>query len=296
MNYLLTGASGFLGKYLLESLKARGSVLTIGRSAGNDIQADFQQNLPSIPEVDMVVHAAGSAHFLPTTQEEINKFFDVNVQGTKRLLDRLAENKNLPSVLVFISSVAVYGQETGRWISENSPTEGKTPYAVSKLQAEQLIDEWGKQHGVKVFILRLPLIVGDHAPGNLGAMQQAIRKGYYFRIGKGESRKSMVLAEDIANLIPHLPTFEAGIFNLTDRVDPKLSELDIALSKKYGKSVKVIPLSLVKILARIGDRVKFFPINSYRLEKLTGELTFDTTKAVEHLRWNPRSVLTWLSI
>ncbi len=295
MKYLLTGASGFLGKYLLQSLVQSGTMITMGRSANSDIQANFQHELPPLPVVDMVVHAAGAAHFLPTTQEEKNQFFNVNVKGTKSLLDRLAENETFPSVFVFISSVSVYGKDSGKLINENSNTLGKTPYAESKLKAEQMIVEWGKEYGVKVFILRLPLIVGENPPGNLGAMQNAIKKGYYFRIGKGDSRKSMVLAEDIAKLLPDLPNFTAGIYNLTDGYDPKICELDKALGKKWGKNIKVIPLRLVKILARIGDKLKFFPVNSYRLEKLTGELTFDSTKAVEHLKWNPRPVLTWLS-
>ena len=295
MKYLLTGASGFLGKYLLQTLIQKGTVTTLGRSTGSDIKADFQHELPPVPEVDMVVHAAGTAHFLPTTKEEISLFFNVNVKGTKRMLDRLAENKTLPAVFVFISSVAVYGKDCGSLIDENSETLGKTPYAESKLKAEQMILEWGKKHKVKVFILRLPLIVGENPPGNLGAMQKAIRKGYYFRIGNGDARKSMVLAEDIANLIPDLFNFKEGIYNLTDRVDPKICELDVAIGQKWKKSVKEIPMSLVKLFAKIGDRFGFFPVNTYRLEKLTAELTFDSTKAVEYLKWNPRAVLTWVS-
>ena len=78
---------------------------------------------------------------------------------------------------------------------------GGTPYADSKIQAEELLREWGKLNNVNMLILRLPLLVGENPPGNLGSMIRAIKKGYYFRIGDGSARRSMVLAEDIAEVV-----------------------------------------------------------------------------------------------
>jgi nucleoside-diphosphate-sugar epimerase len=296
MKILLTGGNGFLGKYLIKSLKSTGEVIQIGRSSSSDIIADFSKNIPSLPSVDMVVHAAGTAHIIPRTQEEKNLFHTVNVQGTKKLLDRLSKSPNQPKSFIFISSVAVYGLETGESIKEDFPLLGNTPYALSKINAERLILDWGKKYSVTVFILRLPLIVGENAPGNLGAMQKAIQLGYYFRVGKGESQKSMILAEDIARLIPGLVDHEGGIFNLTDGVDPKISELDSAMASQVKKTVKVIPLAFIKPFAKLGDKISLLPINTYRLEKLIGQLTFDCSKAKTELNWTPRSVLNWFSI
>lgn len=293
MKYLLTGASGFLGQYIFRRLIQDGTVVTMGRSSTSDIPADISHHIPPLPEVDMVVHAAGAAHFLPKSQKEIDCFYQINVEGTKRLLDQLSENKKTPGYFVFISSVAVYGIETGSEISENADLLGNTPYAKSKIEAEKLIADWGEEKGVKVFILRLPLVVGENPPGNLGAMQKAIQKGYYFRIGNGEARKSMVLAEDVADLIPRLPKFSGGIFNLTDRIDPKINELDTVLAQKVNRKVNAIPMQFLKAFAKLGDILPLLPVNSYRLQKLTGELTFDSSKAKENLNWDPRSVLTW---
>ena len=295
MRILLTGANGFLGAYLQRELQSRGDLFRLGRTSPAEVFADFSKEIPAIPEVDLVVHAAGVAHFLPKTAEEEAQFHTVNVQGTEKLLRRLSENSLAPKSFVFISSVAVYGQETGKLINEDSPLLGSTPYAVSKILAEQLILDWGEKQGVSTYILRLPLIVGEHAPGNLGAMQKAIRSGYYFRIGKGDSRKSMVLAEDVAALVSRLTGGGGGIYNLTDNVDPKLAELDTVMALRINKSVKVIPLALIKPLAMIGDRFSFFPINTYRLKKLRDELTFDCSKAKRELNWEPKSVLSWLS-
>ncbi|MBA4283797.1 MAG: UDP-galactose-4-epimerase [Candidatus Puniceispirillum sp.] len=296
MKILLTGGNGFLGRYLSKSLQSIGEVIQVGRSSSSDIIVDFSKTIPSLPMVDMVVHAAGTAHFIPKTQEEKDLFNTVNVQGTEKLLDRLSKNSTKPKTFVFISSVAVYGLETGELIKEDFPLLGNTPYALSKINAERLVLDWGKKYGVNVFILRLPLIVGENAPGNLGAMQKAIQAGYYFRVGKGESRKSMVLAEDIASLIPYLIDHEGGIFNLTDGVDPKISELDTAMATQLKKTVKVIPLAFIKPFAKLGDKIPLLPINTYRLEKLIGQLTFDCSKAKKELNWTPRSVLNWFSV
>ncbi|NVJ86774.1 MAG: NAD-dependent epimerase/dehydratase family protein [Algoriphagus sp.] len=295
MKILLTGGNGFLGRYLVKSLKSIGEVIQLGRSSSSDIIADFTKAIPSLPMVDMVVHAAGIAHFIPKTQEEKDLFDLVNVLGTKKLLDRLSQNSKKPQTFVFISSVSVYGLETGELINEDFPLLGNTPYALSKIKAERLILDWGEKYGVTVFILRLPLVVGEKAPGNLGAMQKAIQAGYYFRVGKGEARKSMVLAEDIGRLIPSLINYNGGIYNLTDGVDPTISELDSAMARKINKNIKVLPLALIRPIAKLGDKVKLFPINSYRLEKLIGQLTFDSSKSKKELNWNPKSVLNWLS-
>lgn len=295
MIYLLTGGNGFLGKYLAKSLRSNGELIQLGRTSQSDIVADFSKEIPKLPVVNMVVHAAGTAHFIPKTPSEKELFFRVNVQGTEKLLNRLSENSILPKTFVFISSVAVYGQDTGDLIKENAPLMGATPYALSKIKAEELILDWGKKHGVATFILRLPLIVGENAPGNLGAMKKAIQAGYYFRVGNGESRKSMVLAEDVAGLIPLLPGFEGGIYNLTDGIDPRISELDSVIAANAKKTVKVIPLALIKPFAKLGDLVSLLPINSYRLEKLIGQLTFDCTKAKRELNWSPRPILSWFT-
>lgn len=295
MKYLLTGGTGFLGEYLVKSLSSTGELIQVGRSPQSDIFVDLSKDIPLLPQADIVVHAAGTAHFIPKTKEQIALFQKVNVQGTEKLLKRLSEKDTLPKTFVFISSVAVYGKDTGELIKEDAALLGNTPYAVSKIEAERLITEWGKKHEIVTFILRLPLIVGENAPGNLGAMQKAIQGGYYFRVGKGEARKSMVLAQDIAQLIPKLTPFKGGVYNLTDGINPKVSDLDSSMAAQLNKSVKVIPEALIKPLAKIGDIFSIFPINSYRLEKLTGQLTFDCSKAKQELNWCPNPVLNWFS-
>jgi nucleoside-diphosphate-sugar epimerase len=291
MKILLTGGSGFLGKHLIETLKGSHEIITVGRSGQNNILADLTTELKmDLPQCDLIVHAAGKAHSIPKTKEEIQEFYSVNVVGTANLLNAISFSEKFPKAFILISSVSVYGLDQGTFISETTPLNGNTPYAESKIAAEKLALEWGERHGINVVILRLPLIIGKDAPGNLGAMIKAIRKGYYFRIANIQVRKSMVLAEDIGNFIPSLVD-KSGIYNLTDGIDPFYTEFDSYLAAQLGKRIFSIPLSPIKQLAKLGDRVPGFPLNTYRLQKLNSSLTFDQQKAVRELNWSPRPVI-----
>lgn len=287
MKILLTGGSGFLGKILKQELEKNNLVITLGRGDSNQIRCDLSKEIPNIPPVDMIVHAAGKAHVIPKTQAQKKEFFEVNLDGTIHLLKGITA---LPKTLVFISSVAVYGLEEGLNISEDAPLLGETPYAKSKIDAEDLVRRWGLEKDVNVLILRLPLVVGPNPPGNLGAMIKAIRAGFYRRMGDGLAKKSMVMAEDIARSLPDWLN-KSGNYNLTDGVHPSMAELDSKLAEKLGKKVKKMPLWPLRILAKIGDRIPGFPLNSYRLAKLSHSLTFSDQKAQAELGWTPRSVL-----
>lgn len=287
MKILLTGATGFLGAIVRARLAAQNQVISLGRSLENNIPADLSKEVPSIPDVDLIVHAAGKAHIVPKTPEEKQEFFDVNEQGTANLLKGV---RTPPRSFIFISTVAVYGLDEGEMIGEDWPLNGETPYAVSKIKAEQLVSEWGRTNHVKVLILRLPLVVGRNPPGNLGAIIRAIRSGFYWRLGKGEARKSMVLADDVADAISNWTNRE-GVYNLTDGVNPTLAGLDQYLAGKYGRKVRSLPAGILHVAAKIGDKIPKFPLTSYRLAKLSHSLTFSDEKARRLLDWNPKPVI-----
>ena len=135
-------------------------------------------------------------------------------------------------------------------------------------------------------------MAGKNAPGNLGAMVKGIRKGYYVNIAGGKTRKSLMMAEDIANLVI-LAEDKGGVYNVCDDTHPSYKELSVLISKQLGKRVPIsIPYWMAWCMAKVGDCLgKKAPINSYRLEKLTAPCTFDNEKAKRELGWKPMSVL-----
>jgi nucleoside-diphosphate-sugar epimerase len=297
MTILLTGASGFLGKISKPFFQKDHQVLCIGRDKSNELVADISVSIPELPLVDAVVHMAGKAHIYPRTEAEKQAFFDVNVIGTKNLLTAL--DLQPPKAFIFISSVSVYGLEQGENIPENTALKGSSPYALSKIQAEEMVVKWCVKNGVDYLVLRLPLIAGSKPLGNLGKMMLAIQRRRYLRIAKGEANKSMVLATDVASLMAdwlNCNSRNSGIYNLTDGIHPSFYQLEEGLKLLWNiKRIPSIPKWLGFGLGILGDKLSWFPVNSGTIRKITGTFTFSDAKARNELGWKPRSVLAHLN-
>jgi len=292
--YLVTGANGFLGQIVVRQLEQ--PYETLSRSDATYC-FDLAKEIPELNEApDAVLHIAGKAHSVPKTEREAQAFFDVNLRGTQNLVKGLERLNKLPRAFLFVSTVAVYGVDEGTGISETQPLEGDTPYALSKIQAEAFLEAWGEQRGVRIGILRLPLIAGPNPPGNLGAMIRGIRTGRYLRFGQGATRKSIVLAEDVASVLPTLAE-RGGTYNLTDGYHPSFAELENEISRQLGKSPpRAVPLPVAYLLGKVGDMVERFPVNSSTVDKMTSDLTFDDSKARNAIGWAPRPVLDYFEI
>lgn len=293
MSILLTGGSGFLGRAILRQFHKQ-DIIQLGRNETCEIKCDIARETPLIPmQPDYLIHAAGKAHMIPKTKEEADAFFRVNTDGAERLLKAL-KGKSLKGI-IFISTVAVYGRETGNRIGEDEPLNGLSPYALSKIQAEKLLEEYAHHNDVPLLILRLPLLTGPDAPGNFGAMVRAIQKGYYFRIGDGGARRSMVRAADVADAMPSL-LGRSGTYNLTDGHHPSVAELDQAIARELHRKIRTLPLGWAKCLARIGDFIPGSPFHTARLDKLSNELIFSDARARADLGWSPHRVIDNLDI
>ncbi len=305
MKLLLTGYPGYLASSIKDWFESKGwEVDTLGllpfpqdvSQSGKHIVCDLVHEIPHLPETsyNLVIHAAGKAHVVPKNEVESKSFFDVNVTGTLHVLDAL--QKNPPQAIVFISSVAVYGKETGKMIKEDAPLLATTPYGKSKIMAEELIRNAAFSKDVIKGIVRLPLIAGKDAPGNLGSMIRAIRKGIYFNVAGGKAVRSVVLKNDIAPFLFELGQ-HGGTYNYTDgrgiaykELDQKIHEL-IPCPKRPG-----LPYWLAWLIALCGEILSFIlrrpmPLDFYRLDKLVNDLTFDNTKATKELLFTPRCVI-----
>ncbi len=286
---LLTGASGFLGTYLYKALKAQYQVDTLGRNTTNTVICDVSENIPQLKtNYHIAVHSAGKAHTIPKTEKEKEAFIKINYQGTKNLCKAL-EN-NVPETFIFISTIAVYGKETGTEITENTALNGKTPYAKSKIKAELFLQEWTKRNKVNLIILRLPLVAGKNPKGNLKSMITSINKGYYFNIAKTTALKSIVLAKDVATLLPQLEN-KNGIYNLSGEKNYSFKEIANIIAKQLNhKKVRELPYFFIRFVAYFGDIFPFIPINNAKFKKMTSNLTVSSKKAVKEIQWKPSNL------
>lgn len=274
-------------------LKENYDVTTIGITDADELKANFAKEIPDLScKYDVILHAAGKAHVYPKTEADIKSFYDVNYIGTINLCKAL-EKKGFPKAFVFISTMNVYGSLPGKYDTENTRTLiGDTPYADSKIKAEQFLLDWANKNNVVLSILRAAIIVGKGAPGNLGAMLNGIKTGKYASVAGGKAHKSMLMAEDIGHLVP-LVAEKGGIYNICDNHQPTFRELEITIAKQLGKRPpQVIPYWMAKCIAWIGDIIgDKFPINSSRLEKIVTDDTFSSEKAQKELGWTPMDVI-----
>ena len=289
---LFTGGTGFLGRNIKPILDKNYEVTTIGIMDADMIKANFVSDIPQLPErYDIVLHAAGKAHIYPKTEAERQAFYDVNLKGTIHLCDALGR-AGLPKAFIFISTLNVYGDEPGNMNTEDDrPLVGSSPYAESKIQAEEYLTKWCKKHNVVLTILRPALLAGKGAPGNLSAMINGIRTGAYLSIAGGKAKKSVLMVDDIAHLVP-LVAEKGGTYNVCDDHNPSFGELEATIAKQLGKRKPIsIPYWMAKCLALIGDKLRFFPINSARLEKIVTSDTWSNEKAKRELGWQPMDVI-----
>ena len=290
---LFTGGTGFLGYNVLPRLNKIYEVTKCGITLDDDIKANLAKEVPFLlVHYDVVLHACGKAHVVPKTEAEKQAFFDVNYTGTVHLCDAL-EKVGPPKALVFTSTVAVYGCESGELITEEHPLEGETPYAKSKILAEEYLTKWCGMHNVVLGILRPSLLAGKDAPGNLGTMVNGVKKGFYMNIAGGKVVKSILMAEDIARIMPALVE-KGGVYNVCDTFQPTFGQISKSIAEQLGKSRPIcIPMWMAKCMALAGDLLgTIAPINSYKLEKMTKNLTFSNEKARKELGWEPLDVLT----
>lgn len=275
---LLTGASGFLGRAMYPLLARSHRVVTLGRSAGCDVRADLAAAPPALPvRPDIVIHAAGLAHISRAPRRGADPFLDVNLGGTRNLC-RALEAAGVPRSLVYISSVAVYGLSSGTLVPESAPLLPVTPYGRSKLLAEQYLADWCARTGCTLSVLRPSLIAALGAPGNLGRLVRALRRGRYLSLGDGPGApKSLVCATDVARLAL-LAAPRGGIFNACSSGNPGFREIEARLCAVYGlRRPPSLPLRLARLLAHISPSAR----------KILSPLTFDNSLARAMLHFNP---------
>lgn len=277
---LLTGASGLLGRYLLQQCD-RATVATLGRGEEADIRCDLEQEKPRFTDVflhgiELVVHAAGT--------QRADKAIALNLEGTRRLLEALApiEIKQF----VYISSTEVYGLKEGEDINEEERLRPCGKVGQSKVLAEEEVRKFCDEKGIILTILRPATMFGKGMTGWGERMAEQVLSGYYFSIRDADAMVSMVLALDVAKVALALAS-KGGTYNVTDLRRHSLQQLAMAMGNNRGKAKKpfFLPMKWAKLLAGIGDRIGLARIllDSDELKRRTTTLTFSADKLREAL-------------
>jgi len=287
---LVIGGSGFVGSNLISKLKKENinsldknpspfynDITTIG-----DIQKIDEIKIPSKIETVILLAAEHRDDVSP-----ISLYYDVNVRGTKNVLDAM-DKANVKNI-IFTSSVAVYG------LNKNNPNENHSldpfnHYGKSKWQAEITIKDWYEKDpiGKSVTILRPTVIFGERNRGNVYNLLKQISSGRFMMVGKGQNKKSMAYVGNIVSFIKSRLNYRENgyhVFNYADKPDFSMIELTSLIEDKMN-----IKLSSVKIpffIGMIGGYVfdliaiitrKKYSLSSVRVKKFCATTQFDASK------------------
>ncbi|GMR16410.1 MAG: GDP-mannose 4,6-dehydratase [Gammaproteobacteria bacterium] len=137
---LVTGIEGFTGRFVQAELEANGHTVVGLNSDLTDADAIANEVLDLQPEA--VIHLAGLAF---VGENNANAFYDVNLIGTRNLLDALAKHALKLSNVLVTSSANVYGNSTGGMLDESVKPNPSNDYAVSKLAMEYMTRLWSKK-------------------------------------------------------------------------------------------------------------------------------------------------------
>jgi UDP-glucose 4-epimerase len=280
---LLTGATGFVGKRLLQSLLSyEKSICIISRNRHPsidtficDLETDKIPNI-ALKSVDTVFHLAGFAHDLRDTSKVEDTYSAINVVATARLAE-LAAHQGVRK-FVFTSSVKAGGASTAfQCMTEQNQFVPEGIYGKTKREAELKLLEIDSHSSMHVSIVRPSLVYGTGMKGNLALMLRGIEKGWFPPLPETGNRRSMIHVEDLVKaliLVAEDDRANGEIFIATDGDPHSARELYEVFFRSIGKTVPTwsIPEFIFNTLSHLSPRIR------YKVDKLLGDDYYSSDK------------------
>jgi nucleoside-diphosphate-sugar epimerase len=303
----VTGADGFLGRAVMCHWRAtgvpcRGLVRKLSLASAaradmlpvGDLATRSDDTLANaVRGARTLVHLAGRAHVMrETAADPVMEYRRANVFVTERLA-RAAAAAGVAH-FIFASTVKVNGDTTrpGRPFRESDPAHPRDAYAASKWEAERVLADVARDTGMRVTVLRLPLLYGPGVKGNFGRLLRAIARGVPLPLGAIGNRRSLL---GVANFVDALDVLCANAAAGNGRVATYFLADGEAVSTP--DLIRAIASAL-----RVAPRLVPVPIGALRLasacvgragavERLAGSLEVDTGAFRTTFGWVPSHTL-----
>ncbi|MFZ3048329.1 MAG: NAD-dependent epimerase/dehydratase family protein [Desulfatirhabdiaceae bacterium] len=253
MKVLLTGASGFVGSHILDSLRARGIATTVLiRPTSNrrfikkhlsqiEVRLGAINDLPSLcdamSDVTHVIHCAGCTKAL-----HVAEFYDVNQAGTRHVVEAVNHRRHHIRRLVYISSLAAAGPAPpAKPVHENDPPQPVSEYGKSKLAGEREVREKCRTGYV---ILRPPVVYGPRDE-ELLCLFKGVRFGLLPTFGGGRQALSLVFVTDLAETVVTSLTHPGAIGQTLFVASPEMvTAKDLIQQIAAQMNVRTMPIPL----------------------------------------------------
>ena len=305
---LVTGATGFLGKRLVEVLVQKGyPVRALARKLSNiqelkrlNVQiffgdvADEDSLKRAFEGIDYVIHTAADT----TGSEEDGKLS--TVQGTQNIIDLCEECKI--KKLVYISSCNVYGvadYKAGQIVTEESPLERfplkRGPYSHSKLKAEEIVRKAMEERVVPIVCLRPGTIYGPGGEIFTPMMGFSFGQKLFAIIGPGKFILPLVYIDNLIEAIIEAMRNEISTGKIYNAVDAdrftKKDYIEWLLKKLYPDAHYIyIPYGIIyttvflqEIMFKVLKRKPF--LTRYRFTSSQKNIIYDTSRIQNELGW-----------
>lgn len=245
MKIAIIGGSGFVGSRLIDLLKSNHELKNIDKQHSPFFdEITTIANVLDVEELKKQLDGGFEAVVLLAAEHRddvspVQKYYDVNVQGAKNVLE--AMDANGIKRIVFTSSVAVYGLNKKN-PDENHAADPFNHYGKSKWEAEQVLREWQAKNPQErnLNILRPTVIFGERNRGNVYNLLKQISGGAFRMIGRGENKKSMAYVGNIVAFIEFLLNKQPtgyNVYNYVDTPDFTMNELVDHVSKVLKKHI-----------------------------------------------------------
>lgn len=272
MRILVTGAGGYIAQACIKEFIARGwQVRAITRQSFSDepmleyvrIQSleEFDWH-DQLPDIDYVVHMAGIAH-----QKSVpaDYFHTINVEVSSKLAQAAVDVG--VKRLIYLSSIAVYGNPLLGIIDENSPICPVDINGMTKAAAEQRIKFIAQGRGLSWTILRVPMVYGPNAPGNFRRLQKLVRSGLPLPLASATAPRSYLGIDNLVSAMIRIiesPAAANRTFVATDGDDLTTADLVGLMADAIGRPRRLwrLPGNLARMAAmligRAGDANRLF--------------------------------------
>ncbi len=283
MNFLITGAAGFLGSALANQLSREGhQIRGLDNLSAGDPQAlgpdvhftrgdvsDRPKLWTLLQEVDVVYHLAARVA-VPESILYPRDYNDVNVGGTVALMEAMRDVGVRRVVLA--SSGAVYGDLSEQPLRESFTPNPRSPYAVSKLAAEYYVRTIGGLWGIETVSLRIFNAYGpgqhlpaSHPPVVPHYLKQALRGGTLVVHGDGSQTRDYVYVDDVVSAL------------IAAATAPNVNGLSINIGSGKETSVREL-IKTVQDVTGSNSEVVYNPKKSGGVSRLCADLTLASQK------------------